>query len=138
MRLNMLSWLEHKHRRFRPFLAICWAAFLAAAMLTPGTKLPDVDLFDFQDKAVHLICFFLQGYLWSGVGVDRAQISIKNPRIWRNFILFGLAYGVVLESLQQFVPFRSFELMDMIVNGLGASLGLLGYFKWPSIKYILE
>ncbi len=111
---------------------------LALAMLTPGTKLPDVDLFDFQDKAVHLVSFFLQGYLWSGVGVKKNQVSAKNPRIWRNFILFGILCGVVLESLQQFIPFRSFESMDMIVNGLGASLGLLGYLKWPSIKYILE
>lgn len=107
-------------------------------MLTPGTKLPEVDLFDFQDKAVHLITFFIQGYLWSGVGVNKDQASVSNPRVWKNFILFGLFAGIILESLQQFIPNRSFELMDMIVNGLGASLGLLGYLKWPFIKFILE
>lgn len=107
-------------------------------MLTPGTKFPEVDLFDFQDKAVHLISFFIQGYLWSGVGVKRAEVSVRNPRIWQNFMLFGLLAGVVLETLQQFIPFRSFELMDMIVNGIGASLGLWGYLKWPFIKFILE
>ncbi|GAA0879535.1 hypothetical protein GCM10009119_25030 [Algoriphagus jejuensis] len=111
---------------------------LAIAMLTPGTKLPEVDLFNFQDKAVHLISFFLQGYLWSGVGVDKDQISVKNPKIWQNFVLFGILIGIVLESLQQFIPLRSFDLMDMIVNGLGACLGLLVYLKWPSIKYILD
>ncbi|WP_139352854.1 VanZ family protein [Algoriphagus sp. A40] len=111
---------------------------MAFAMLTPGTKFPEVDLFDFQDKAVHLISFFIQGYLWCGVGVKKAQVSAKNPRIWQNFMLFGILAGVVLESLQQFIPFRSFELMDMIVNGLGAGMGLLGYLKWPFIKFILE
>ncbi|RIW13679.1 VanZ family protein [Algoriphagus lacus] len=107
-------------------------------MLTPGTKLPEVDLFDFQDKAVHLICFFIQGYLWSGVGVKKQEAIKSNPRIWKNFIVYGLLAGIILESLQQFIPNRSFELMDMIVNGLGASLGLLGYLKWPFIKFILE
>ena len=107
-------------------------------MLTPGTKLPEVDLFNFQDKAVHLITFFIQGYLWSGVGVKKNQASARNPRIWKNFFLFGLLAGIILESLQQFIPNRSFEIMDMIVNGLGASLGLLGYLKLPINKIILE
>lgn len=107
-------------------------------MLTPGTKLPEVDLFDFQDKAVHLICFFIQGYLWSGVGVKKNEAVKGNSRIWMNFITYGILAGIILESFQQFVPNRSFEIMDMIVNALGASLGLLGYLKWPFIKFILE
>jgi VanZ family protein len=107
-------------------------------MLTAGTSFPEVDLFDFQDKAVHLTCFFLQGYLWSGVGISTEHVSVKNPRIWINFVLFGILAGVILETLQQYIPFRSFELMDMIFNAIGASLGLLGYLRWPSIKYILE
>lgn len=111
---------------------------LAVAMLTPGTQLPEVELFDFQDKAVHLICFFLQGYLWSGVGIRKGETSLKNPRIWINFFVFGLLSGVGFEILQQYIPNRSFDLMDMIANGLGASIGLLGYFKWPFDKYLLE
>lgn len=111
---------------------------LAFAMLTPGTKLPEVDLFDFQDKVVHLISFFLQGYLWSGVGVNKNEVSYKNSRIYRNFLLFGITVGICLEFLQHFIPNRSFELTDMLFNALGASLGLLAYLKWPFIKYILE
>ena len=119
-------------------MAISWFLVLAVAMLTPGTKLPEVDLFDFQDKAVHLLCFLIQGYLWSGIGINKNQASVKNPQIWKNFILFGLLTGIGLESLQQFIPNRSFELMDMIVNGIGASLGFLAYLKWPFIKFILD
>src|SRR5690606_13221226 len=119
-------------------LAIGWLLVLSVAMLTPGTQLPEVDLFKLQDKAVHLISFIIQGYLWCGVGVKRDQVSAKNPRIWSNFLLFGILAGVVLESLQQFIPFRSFDFIDMTVNGLGAVVGLLGYLKWPSVKYILE
>jgi VanZ family protein len=122
----------------RLFLAISWLLVLAVAMLTPGTQLPEVDMFDFQDKAAHLITFFIQGYLWSGVGVKKTEVSGNNPRIWKNFILFGILVSIVFESLQQYIPYRTFELMDMIVNVLGASLGLLGYLKWPFIKFILD
>lgn len=111
---------------------------LAFAMLTPGTKFPETDLFDFQDKVVHIILFLIQGYLWSGVGIDKNEVSSKNPKIWRNFILFGVLVGIGFEYLQQFISYRSFELMDMIANALGAGLGLLGYLKWPYIKYILD
>lgn len=111
---------------------------LAFGMLTPGTKLPEVDLFDFQDKFIHLFFFFLQAYLWCGVGIKKEKITYKNPLIWRNFFLFGIGCGIGFESLQQFIPNRSFEVMDMIANSLGACLGLIGYLKWPFIKYILD
>lgn len=107
-------------------------------MLTPGEKIPEVALFDFQDKAIHLISFFLLAYLWSGVGIKKEQINYRNPRIWQNFILFGIFCGIGFELAQQFIPNRSFEIMDMIANAIGASLGLLAYLKWPFIKYILE
>ena len=122
----------------RIFLASSWLLVLIIAMLTPGTKFPEVDLFNFQDKAVHLICFGIQAYLWTGVGIKKDQISTQNPQVWTNFLLFGIVAGIVLESLQYFIPFRTFDLMDMFVNALGALLGLIGYLKWPSVKYILE
>lgn len=111
---------------------------LAFLMLIPGTKFPKIDLFNFQDKAVHNILFSIQGYLWSGIGIDKNQVSSNNPKIWRNFILFGVLVGMGFEFLQQFIPYQSFELMDMIVNALDAGLGLSGYLKWPFLKYILD
>lgn len=107
-------------------------------MLTPGTKLPEVDLLSFQDKVIHLVVFTGQGYLWSGIGIKKGQISLRNPAIWRNFLLFGILIGIILESLQLFVPNRSFDLVDMMTNAIGACLGLVGYLKWPFIKYILD
>lgn len=107
-------------------------------MLSPGEKIPEIDLFNFQDKAVHLISFFIQTYLWTGVGIKKGKTNYKNPSIWRNFILFGLIFGLGFEFSQQFIPNRSFDIVDIVANAIGASLGLLGYLKWPFIKYILE
>lgn len=122
----------------RLFLAVVWLIILTFGMLTPGEKIPEVYLFDFQDKAVHLILFFIQAYLWTGVGIKKGQINYKNPAIWRNFLLFGMFCGLGFEFAQQFIPNRSFEVMDMIANAIGAGFGFLGYLKWPFIKYILE
>jgi VanZ family protein len=122
----------------RTFLALAWFLFLVIAMLTPGSKLPNVAIFDYQDKVIHLICFFIQGYLWSGVGVKKHQVNLKNRIIWKNFLVFGFLTGILLEVFQQIVPNRSFEIIDMIFNALGAIFGLWAYFKWPFIKFILE
>ena len=111
---------------------------LAFAMLTPGTSFPEVNLFDFQDKAIHLLTFAIQGYLWSGFGIPKDRVTLKNPDIQRNFLVFAILIGVLFETLQQFIPFRSFELLDMFTNAIGASLGLIAYLKWPFIKYILD
>lgn len=107
-------------------------------MLSPGTTFPDVDMFNFQDKAVHWLVFTIQAYLWTGVGIKEKVHLHPRKRIWFNFLVFGLGTGVILEYSQQFIPFRSYEIMDMIVNMIGAFSGLGLYFKWPSIKMILE
>ena len=107
-------------------------------MLSPGTTFPEVDLFKVQDKAVHWIVFTIQAYLWTGVGINPKEALISQKRIWINFLIFGIGAGVVLEYSQQFVPFRSYDKMDMIVNMIGAISGFGLYFKWPSLKMILE
>ena len=122
----------------RLFLALSWLIFLSIAMLTPGKSLPEVDLFDFQDKFIHLICFFIQSYLWCGVKINKSENHLKNKRLWVNFLLYGIVIGIVLETTQQLIPNRSFEWMDLIVNIMGGILGFLGYLRWPSIKFILD
>lgn len=107
-------------------------------MLSPGTTFPEVDLFNFQDKAIHWVVFTIQSYLWCGVGQKNKTPSLSTLRIWINFLVFGVGVGIILEYSQQFIPFRSFDYLDMIVNVLGAISGLLIYFKVPSNKYILE
>ncbi len=107
-------------------------------MLSPGTTFPDVDMFNFQDKVVHWIVFTIQAYLWTGVGIKEKANLYTQKRIWFNFLILGIGTGVILEYTQQFIPFRSYDIMDMIVNMIGAISGLGLYFKWPSIKMILE
>lgn len=122
----------------RLFLALTWLILLSVAMLTPGKSLPDVSLFDFQDKFIHLLCFFTQSYLWCGVGIKKEQQKVLGKRLWLNFLGHGILVGLVLETTQQVIPNRAFEWMDVIVNLIGGILGFLAYLRWPSVKFILD
>nr|WP_306422252.1 VanZ family protein [Algoriphagus sp. AGSA1] len=110
---------------------------ICIAMLTPGNNFPDAT-FNFQDKLIHFICFGMLSFLWCGVGVKRAEISGLEGRVLTNYLIFGVAAGVVLECAQLFIPFRSFDYMDMIVNEIGGIAGLLAYFKIPTAKIGLD
>ncbi|PZX59243.1 VanZ like protein [Algoriphagus ratkowskyi] len=106
-------------------------------MLTPGNNFPDAS-FKFEDKLIHFICFGTLSFLWCGVGVKRANVEGLQGRVLSNYLIFGVAAGIVLECLQLFVPFRSFDIMDMIFNEIGGLAGLLAYFKIPTSKIGLD
>lgn len=116
----------------RLILALSWLIIISFAMLTPGDKFPDANYFELQDKLIHLICFAGLSFLWCGVGIKKAELPKGKNRLILNFILFGIFAGIGLEFAQRFIPYRSFDFMDMIVNEIGGILGLLGYFKIPT------
>lgn len=116
----------------RKIVAIVYLLIIAFAMLTPGDKFPEVDVLTFQDKIIHFICFGGLSFLWCGVGVDHENKNLNTKRIWINFLIFGIAAGIILEYMQLYIPYRSFDYMDMIVNIIGGFIGLLAYFKIPT------
>jgi glycopeptide antibiotics resistance protein len=118
----------------RLILALSWLIIISIAMLTPGNKLPDANYFDLQDKFIHFLCFSGLSFLWCGVGIKKSELPLGKNRL----ILFGLAAGIGLEYAQRFIPFRTFDFMDMIVNEIGGILGLLGYFKIPTTLIHLD
>lgn len=107
-------------------------------MLTPGDKFPEADFFDFQDKLIHFICFGLLSFLWCGVGIDSKISPNPKKRILINYLVFGILAGIILEFLQRFIPFRSFDYLDMIVNEIGGLAGLIAYLKIPIKKFSLD
>ncbi|MFC3417661.1 VanZ family protein [Algoriphagus hitonicola] len=117
--------------------SILWLILLGFAMLTPGDRFPEVNAFDYQDKFIHLICFFLLAYLWAGV-FKKQRLKDWNRLNWAIFILLGFLPGVFFETAQLFIRNRSFDEYDLIVNLLGGILGILAYFKTPSIPSLLH
>lgn len=122
----------------RLLLGISWLVFIAFAMLTPGDKFPEADLFNFQDKVIHFVCFGLLSFLWCGVGIDSKIVPKPKKRILINYLIFGILAGIILEFLQRYIPFRSFDYMDMIVNEIGGIAGLIAYLKIPIKKFSLD
>lgn len=122
----------------RLLLGISWLVFIAFAMLTPGDKLPEADFFNFQDKVIHFVCFGLLSFLWCGVGIDSKIVPKPKKRILINYLIFGILAGIILEFLQRYIPFRSFDYMDMIVNEIGGLAGLIAYLKIPIKKFSLD
>lgn len=130
----MLNLSENKNATALTIAAICWTLLLTGAMLTPGNKFPEADLFNFQDKAIHFICFAVLSYLWCGVRWNFfLDLSPKNT-LTLNYLVFGFAAGIIFEFLQCYIPFRSFEVSDIIFNELGGITGLLAHLKFPIEK----
>jgi VanZ family protein len=129
---------ENKYPKAFLVAAISWTIFLIAAMLTPGDKFPEADLFNLQDKVIHFICFAGLSYLWCGVGLKfNLNLSSKNTLLI-NYLVFGFFAGIIFEFLQLYIPFRSFEIMDVIFNELGALTGLIAHLKFPLKKNGLD
>jgi VanZ family protein len=115
-----------------------WLAACGIAMLTPGSSLPEVSVIIFQDKLIHFVIFFILSYLSLGLGIREKKEVWRKKRLWINFLLIALLPSIGLETAQHLIPFRSFDLNDLIVNLLGIFSGLFAYFYRPSCKYILD
>jgi VanZ family protein len=115
-----------------------WLAACSIAMLTPGSSLPEVSVISFQDKLIHFVIFFILSYLSLGLGIREKKEVWRKKRLWINFLLIALLPSIGLETAQHLIPFRSFDLNDLIVNLLGIFSGLFAYFYRPSCKYILD
>ena len=122
----------------RSVLTWAWLAACTVAMLTPGSSLPDVSVFRFQDKLLHFFLFFVLTYLAVGLGIKEKRGLRGNTRFWINFALFALLPSVVLETAQHLIPYRSFDLKDLLFNALGVFSGLFGYLYRPTCKFILD
>ena len=115
-----------------------WLAACGIAMLTPGSSLPEVSVLSFQDKLIHFVIFFVLAYLSAGLGIREKKEVWRKKRLWINILLIALFPSIGLETAQHLIPYRSFDLNDLIVNVLGVISGLFGYLYRPSCKFILD
>jgi len=66
-----------------------------------------------NDKVIHLVCFF---YLTALTWVAK----ILDQNLWVYVIV--LAYGILIEVVQIYIPYRSFELLDILADFTGILL----------------
>jgi VanZ family protein len=69
---------------------------------------------NFSDKLLHFFCFL---YLIIISWLSR----IINKELWLYVIV--LAYGILIEIIQIYIPYRSFEFLDIFADFLGVLVG---------------
>lgn len=84
-----------------------------------------------NDKIVHLLVFFIETYLYLRTFLSFSIILFNriNLNTFHLFLLTCILGGCVFtEYLQHWVnPNRSFDILDMLFNSIGSSLGYLLY-----------
>ncbi len=113
-----------------------WIVLILFLCTLPGSAIPSASIFDklHVDKIVHFVLFggtvLLLAY---GYYKQRNAISL--------LALFSLAavvtlYGLAIEFIQKYlVPNRSFDMYDLLADGLGALAGAL-VFSWIGKRFL--
>jgi glycopeptide antibiotics resistance protein len=70
------------------------------------------------------LCFAWSCFIPLGILL---AISVKNPKLQNKTLglLIGLSLAIIVELIQLYIPFRTFNINDLFANVLGVSLGYL-------------
>ena len=114
-----------KKNELRILPALTWVIIVTVLLCLPGSALPKENWFDkiWLDKWIHLILFLIMVYLWCQYVSASGGEKI---RYFRQIAIYFFLYGIAMELVQKyFIPNRSFDLKDILADGLGCSIGLL-------------
>ena len=110
-------------------LSIAWVFFTFYLLIIYSHKESSTISFPFLDKVVHFILFFIQSILITNT---LYEYSDRNNRIILiASIILLLLFGLIIEIQQIYLPYRTFEIMDLIANFLGVLFGsfVIIYFR---------
>jgi len=108
--------------------AIIWLLIITTLLCIPGTKLPTITWQNkiWLDKWIHVFLFMILVILWSKAYSHQKSIQKNVRKIFFQIMILSLLYGILMEVVQNyFIPFRSFDLLDIIADGVGC---VAGYF----------
>lgn len=111
-------------------------AFVVATLLfcLPGDRLSEAGwLEDLElDKVVHVGLFAGLVFLWCLPFQLLIENTDRQKRIYTWIALTFMAYGVAIEFIQRdFIPYRSFDVYDIIADTIGCAIGWVTIRKWP-------
>lgn len=94
--------------QFWLFLTFC--SYLSLTSAPPGVMLT------VSDKLLHAVGYLLL-YL-------SCSLAYPFPAYRARKLILLLAYSVIIEMIQHFIPHRGFSLLDILANGFGLLCGL--------------
>ena len=110
-------------------LSIVWGGVIVYLLIIYSPKFGLPTSFPFLDKVVHFILFFIQSIFITNTIYEYRN---RNNRILLIVsIIFLLLLGVIIEIQQIYLPYRTFEIMDLISNFVGVFSGsfFIIYFR---------
>jgi VanZ family protein len=105
------------------YATVVVSVLIIIAVLIPGPNLPDVSIGGF-DKLIHILMF---GAWALAVCFDYRSRALK---FWIVF-LAGIIFSLLTEVLQLMIEGRSFDVYDMVADGVGLLIG------WLSSKMLI-
>jgi len=106
-------------------VALTWSVFVTVLLCLPGSAFPKKKWFDeiWLDKWIHICLFSVMVFLWCWVVT---QLSWKKLRLFYEIAFYFFLYGIAMEFVQKyFIPNRSFDVTDMIADGIGSVIGVI-------------
>ena len=97
------------------------AAYAAVIFVLSVIPVPEGPSVPYLDKAVHAVEYLL--FAWLLVGALRA-VQLTEREYGRLAWMYATSYGLLIEVIQGFIPWRSMDLWDAAANALGAALGV--------------
>lgn len=93
---------------------IFWMALIFILSSIPGTAFPEQPFSGFTEL-VHVAVYFILGLLWYRALKEKVALILT----------IGILYAISDEIHQIFVPFRQFDILDMLMDAVGVIAGVL-------------
>lgn len=106
----LIIWISRKLIRIIYFIYIILILILSAIPLTTNAQI------NYLDKIEHIIAFILY-FIFSFYSFPKLNIIFH--------ILLGILFGLLIEIIQSFVPFREFSVFDLIADIVGLITGYI-------------
>ena len=104
-------------------LALLAALAVVTLLATTQMNYPVVE--NMNDKANHILAFYVLGFL--------ADFSFPRKNFGFTKVLPLLGFGLLIEVIQYFLPYRSFSLYDLVAD----TAGLAVYWaSLPALKHL--
>jgi len=108
--------------------AIIWLLILTILLCIPGTELPKFkwDNKIWLDKWIHVFLFLVLVILWSKAYARKNNLQANTRKVFFQIMLLGILYGILMELVQKyFIPYRTFDFIDMIADAAGCAAGYI-------------
>jgi VanZ family protein len=102
------------------YLVYIYSFFILVGQVLPTTRVTWENVPD--DKIIHFIIYFLLVLIVIKTSIENKKL---HPYLYALGYAFGL--GLVAELVQYPLPYRNFEVIDIVFNTLGSLIGILCY-----------